>query len=111
MQVNTNLGKSTRSDQVEQESIPVGSVPSAAVAVCLWGLPGGCLLGWVSAQGHVCPGGVSAHGGVCPLVSAQGVSAWGVSAQGVSAQGGVCPGDVCVSQHALRQTPLHEQND
>ena len=40
----------------KQESIPVGCVPSAAVAIC-WG--------WESAQGDVCPG-VSAWGGVCP---------------------------------------------
>ena len=39
----------------EQECIPVGCVPSAAVAV-RWV---GCLPGWVSAQG------VSARGGVC----------------------------------------------
>ena len=93
-----------------QECIPVGCVPSAAVAVC-WGggVSGwGCLVGsvrqWVSAwgvsgkrnvlrngvcpggsaQGGVCAGGCLPGGGVCPRgMSAQvGVSAWGVSAQG-----------------------------
>ena len=46
-----------------QECIPVGCVPSAAVAVC-WGgvsargcLPGGCLPGGVCLEG-VCPGGL-----------------------------------------------------
>ena len=53
----------------KQECIPVGCVPSAAVAVC-WG--GVCL------GGGVCPG-VSAQGGVCP----GGCLHRGVSAQGV----------------------------
>ena len=44
----------------KQDCIPVGCVPSAAVAVSC-----GCLSGGVSAQGGVCPGGVSAQGGVC----------------------------------------------
>ena len=65
-----------------QECIPVGCVPSAAVAVS-W--REGCLPG----GGVVCPGGVSAQG-VCPgwgclagVVSAWegGMSAWGVSAR------------------------------
>ena len=98
------------------ECIPVGCVPSAAVAisrggvcsggclllgvgsVCSWGVsaPGGCLL-WgvcsggcllwgVSALGGVCSWGVSAHGG-CLLPG--GVSAPGGSAPGVSAPRGV----------------------
>ena len=54
----------------KQECIPVGCIPSAAVAI--WG--GGCLSRW-----SVCPGGVSAQGGCLP----RGVSARGcVSAQG-----------------------------
>ena len=47
----------------QQECIPVGCVPSAAVAVCrggAWSLSGGCL------PGGVCPGaGVSARGRGC----------------------------------------------
>ena len=44
-----------------QECIPVGCVPSAAVAVVGWG----CL--HQSMLGYVCPGGVSApvHAGIC----------------------------------------------
>ena len=61
----------------KQECIPVGCVPSAAVAV------GG---GWGCLEG-VCPGGVCPGGCLPGGVSAQG---WGVSAWGL-----------CVSQHAL----------
>ena len=43
----------------EVHNIPVGCVPSAAVAVCSGG--GGVCLG-----GFVCPGGASAHGGYLP---------------------------------------------
>ena len=71
-----------------QEYIPVGCVPSAAVAVC-WG---------VSAQGGCLPQGCLPGECLPRGVSAQGVSAQGVSAQGASAQEGV-------SQHALRQIP------
>ena len=69
----------TRICNKKQECIPIGSVPSAAVA----------------AGGGVCQG----------AVSAQGVSAGdeGVSARGVSAQRGVYPGGV--SQYALGRHP------
>ena len=89
------------------ECIPVGCVPSAAVAVsprgsAPWGGGGVCSLGWgVSAPGgqDVCSrGGVSAPGGLLRGVSAPGggVSApWG----GVLLWGGMA------SQHALKQTP------
>ena len=66
----------------ERESIPVGCVPFATVAL------GGVLpvSGWVV---------IPALGGMLP------VSGWG--RVGVCpGDGGVCPGDV--SQHALRQT-------
>ena len=66
----------------KQECIPVGYVPSTAVAVS-----GG---GEVSAQGDVCPGVVSTQGGVCPGVSVQA----GFCLGGVYLGGGVCPG-VC----------------
>ena len=99
---------------LKQECIPIGCVPSAAVARCLSG--GGvsaqeviCPEG-VSAQECVCPGGVSvkrvsAHGaGVCP----EGVRPWLCLPRSVSAQEGclssrvsaqvgcVCLGDVCL---------------
>ena len=44
----------------QQECIPVGCVPSAAVAV------GGGLHRGLSAWGGVCPGGWVCLGGVCP---------------------------------------------
>ena len=59
----------------KQECIPVGCVPSAAVAVCRR-----CLRGEVSAGG-VCPEGVSAQRGCLPR-------------GGVCPAGGVCPGGV-----------------
>ena len=60
---------------MKQECIPVGCVPSAAVAVCWGGLPGGrCLPGGVSAW-VVC---MSAQRGVCP--GGMGVCARGMSA-------------------------------
>ena len=63
----------------QQECIPVGCVPSAAVAVSVGrGDPGVCL-----PRGCVCPGVVYAGRGVY----AGGVSTWGGV---VSAQGGVC---------------------
>ena len=67
----------------KQECIPLGCVPSAAIAVC-WA---GCL-----------PGG---------RVSARGVPR-GVSAQRVSTQGGVCPGG-SAPVHAGIHPPI--QND
>ena len=57
---------------------------------------GGCLLQGVSALGVSAPRGMSVPGVSAPR---------GVCSQGVSAPRGV------VSQHALRQTPLREQND
>ena len=70
---------------LQQECIPVGSLLSAAVAVCLVGgsLPGG-----------ICPGGVC-PGGVCLGVSAPGVSAWGYLPRGCL-PGVICPGGVCL---------------
>ena len=65
----------------KQECIPVGCVPSAAVAIC-WG--GGCLPGGVSAQRGCLP-----RGGVCPGVCLPG----GVSAQGAGVSAGVCLAD------------------
>ena len=67
---------------IQQECIPVGCVPSAAVAVCSGG--------GVSAQGDVFPGGCLPRRGV----SAQ---------EGGLPSGGVCPGG------AVCQTP-REQN-
>ena len=94
--------------QVKQECIPVGCVPSAAVAVC-WGVcPGGCLPRgntWgMSAQG------VSAWGGVCRAGWLLGDVCW----EGGCLLGGVCPGGClprgCVSQHApLADTPPVER--
>ena len=66
--------------KIKQECIPVGCVPSAAVAVC----PG------VSAQGSVSARGVSVQGGVC-----WGGVCWEGVCPGVSAQG-VC---VCTPPH------------
>ena len=43
---------------MKQESIPVGGVPSAAVAICL----GVSAWGWVSAQGGICLGGCLPRG-------------------------------------------------
>ena len=69
----------------QQENIPIGCVPSSAVAV-----GGGVVCPGVSARRRCLPG-----GGVCPEeVPARGC----LPGRGVSAQGGV-------SQHALRQTP------
>ena len=78
---------------LKQECIPVGCVPSAAVAVC-WG--GGVSAQWgVCLEGGVCPGGCLPRGvsvrGCMPR--AGGVSTWGVSAQvGCLLWGEVCPG-------------------
>ena len=76
----------------KQECIPVGCVPSAAVAV--WGR-GGCLVG-----GGVWSRGVSARGGVCSggCLVLGGVSGLGVSRpMGVCLlQGGVCSGGCLV---------------
>ena len=78
---------------LKQECIPVGCVPSTAVAV--WGVCPKCMLE------YVCPSAcwdMSAQGGVCPSVC------WDMSAQGrvcpsvcwdMSAQGGVCPSVCC----------------
>ena len=74
----------------KQECIPVGCVPSAAVASV-----GG---GGVWPEGDVWPG----EGGVCLPRGAS--DQGGMSAQGVSAQGDVCPGG-CLPQCMLRYTP------
>ena len=60
----------------KQECIPVGCVPSAAVAAGR-----GVSQHALGRERGVCPG------GVCLGVSTQGVSAGGMSAQGVSAHG------------------------
>ena len=94
----------------KQECIPVGCVPSAAVAMPIPACTGQGevypSIHWAGvcvsqhALGRGClPRGCLPRGGVCPgVVSAQGM--WGC----LSTQG-------CVSQHALRQTPPCEQND
>ena len=78
----------------KQECIPVGCVPSAAVAVC----------GERGVMGCVCPGGVclvgvSAGGclpwGVCPGGVCPGVSAQESVCLGVSVLGGVCLVGIC----------------
>ena len=64
----------------KQECIPVGCVPSAALAVCCGG---GVSVQGVSALGGCLPrgdGGVCLPGGICP-----GVSAWGCLPRGASA--------------------------
>ena len=73
--------------KIKQECIPVGCVPSAAVAA------GGCLPRGVSARG-VCPvgcvpTGVFAQGGCIPACTMQGVCI------------PACTGQGCVSQHVL----------
>ena len=67
----------TEKNYKKQECIPVGCVPSAAVAIC-WGV---CLPMGGSLPGGVCPR------GVCPER--------GVSVQGDVRPGGVCPWGVC----------------
>ena len=72
----------------KQECIPVGCIPSAAVAVCLGG---------VSTQGGICLGGGLpcgvCKGGVCPGVSAH---------EGVCPEEGVCPGSLPRGMSATR---------
>ena len=77
---------------LEQECIPIGCVPSAAVAVSSLGgvCSGGCLL-----KGLL---GGSALGGLLWEVCSGGVCSGGCLLLGVSARG-------VVSQYALRQTP------
>ena len=104
----------------QQECIPVGCVPSTAVAVSA---PGG----WgVSAQGRVglLPEGCLLWGkgvpalGECLLLEGGclvpgGAWSWGVPAPGGRCllQGSACSREGMVSQHALRQPPPCEQND
>ena len=62
----------------KQECIPVGCIPSTAVAVSGWGVSAqeggrGCLPGGCLPRGGVCARGCLPKGGVCP----RGVSAWG----------------------------------
>ena len=74
----------------QQECIPVGCAPSAAVAVSRGGVSS---QGGVCSWGGVCSGGVSALGGVCSggCLLLGGVSApGGCLLWGVSALGGVC---------------------
>ena len=108
---------------IKQKNIPVGCVPSAAVAVPRKGVSIGsvsdgrgvsawevCLTG-VSDRGVVCPGGVFSWrvgvcpggGGVCPgggCVSGLEVWPGGVCPGGVC-PGGVCPGGVCPAGRAV----------
>ena len=96
-----------------QECIPVGCIPSAAVAMsipactghcvsqhvlgrggCLYPSmhwAGGCVYPSMHWAGGCLPRGVSAQGGVCP--------------RGVSAQGGVCLGRLYPSMHWGRHPP------
>ena len=78
----------------QQECIPVGCVPSAAVAVC-WG-------GGACSRGMPGRGGCLLLGGACSRGPYSQGDAW---LGGGCSQGGSDPGGV-VSQHALRQTPL-----
>ena len=102
--------------QNKQECIPVGYVPSAAVAVSRGvSAPGGGGGGVWSGEWGVCLGGVCLLPGVCLLLGAVwsgGCLVWGVSAPGgCLLQGGCLLWERClllggvVSQHALRQTP------
>ena len=92
--------------QTRQECIPVGCVPSAAVAVC-----------W---EGGICPRGVCPGGGVCLprgwCLPGRGVSAQGegcvcpgggMSAQGVvsAGEGGCLPRGVYLPRGCLADTP------
>ena len=80
-------------NRLKQECIPVGCVPSAAVAVC-WG-EGGCLCVW---------------GGLCMSRGCLPGGPGRVSAQGMSAWGGVCPRGClpggCVCQEGCLPDPL-----
>ena len=73
---------------------------------------GGCLLlGEVLLWGVLAPGGCLLPGG-CPLLGVSTPEGGGVCSGGCLLRGGACSqGGVLVSQHALRQTPSHEQND
>ena len=80
----------------KQECIPVGCIPSAAVAIS-WGvsaLGGVCSWGGVCFLGGVCSGGVYSGEVSTPRgVYSGGCLLWGVSAPGgMSAQGSVCLG-------------------
>ena len=88
----------------EQECIPVGCIPSAAVAVSGggWGVGGEvvCLRG-------VWPGGVCLWGSLSNWVSA-----WGgvfVFGGGYLSNGGVCPGGVCLGGE--HPTPVDRMTD
>ena len=92
----------------KQECIPVGCVPSTAVAAggrCVsWGdcLPGGVCFRRISASGV--PTGVSAQGGVCQEVSARRC----LPASGLLE--GVCPGDVCPVDVFIGSPPCEQNN-
>ena len=95
---------------VKQECIPVGCVPSAAVAISPGGgglsAARGCLLrrGLLLGGGCLLLGGGCLLIGVCLLPGVGCVSAPGVVCSGGCLPQGSAPG-VVVFQHALRQTP------
>ena len=80
--------------QRQQECIPVGCVPSAAVAMSIPACTGHCV------SQHALGRGVyhSMHwaGGCITACTGQGVCIPACSGWGVSAQGGVCPRGVCL---------------
>ena len=104
---------------IQQENIPVGCVPSAAVTVvggvcaswergCV--LPGG---GVCASEGGVLPRGMLLGGAVC---ASQGVCFLGgvlprdCASRGCASQGDVCPGGVYPRMRWSRHSPS-EQND
>ena len=92
---------SNSTHQKIKECIPVGCVPSAAVAISGGSVcSGGCLLWGVSVLGGVC----SQMGGLLRGCLLWGVSALGgVCSWGVSALGGVCSGGSVCSGWCLLQ--------
>ena len=88
--------------QLRQEIIPVGWVPSAAVAVGGRCLPRGVSTRGMSVLGGVLPGGVLPERCLPREVSAKGR---GGVCRGMSAQGGVYQGG-CLPQCMLGYTPL-----
>ena len=88
---------------VKQECIPVGCVPSTAVAISPGG---GCLLPGGVCSGGVCSRGVSAPwwGGVCSQESGC-VCSWGCLLWGVSAPGVCSRGWWYCSMHCGRHSP------
>ena len=88
-----------------QECIPVGCIPSNAVAVC-WGegvcLPRGWCGVWGSAGGKGCP-----PGGCLSSV----VSAGGCLTRGCLPSGGVCLGGICPGGLSARHQPVDKMTD